>query len=389
MQKLAGLSAMTLLACAPLAAEAPVFENWEIDLSADTTIALSPGRSDAGPRESEPVLGHVGAELRLDRVLQNGAEIGVRIGARAQADHPDRQGFSGQIGDAGSGPMLVLRGAFTGLSTGGTADGDGIDIELETAFAYIDGGYGELLAGRDIGIARRFHAGPESVFRFHNGVNASLDTSGIGTVLTRNDLTGPSFKVSYATPRLVGVRLGASWTPDANTGGVDRDPQSSVSGIAEPRLSNAVEIAVNATRLLRGPGVRVTGYGAYGRADIDLVPVRQDFGTVEVWSLGGFLERDGLSFGADWLTTDNAGGRYRAWSVGLGADRFGLKWSGGFGHSDDDLTGIDGETWHFGASRTFAERVTLSVGLDQNRISSNGGLSQASIGPVIEITLRQ
>ncbi len=387
MRKRDGLVALALLGNGPAVAGPALFGDWEADLRADAVIALSPGRSDAGDRDAEPVLGHVGAELRLERVLQNGAEIGVRLGVRAQADHPARQGFSGQVGDAGAGPLL--RGAFTGLAAGGPEEDDGFEAELETAFAYIDGGYGELLAGRDVGIARRFHAGPESVFGRHNGVNASLDTSGIATVLTRNDLTGPSLKVSYATPRLLGVRLGASWTPDASVGGVDRDPRSSVPGIAEPRLSDAVELAANASRLLRGPDVRITGYGSFGRADVDLAPAGEDFGTVEVWSLGGLAEKSGFSLGADWLTTDNAGGRYRAWSAGIGAERFGLAWSGGFGRAGDDLTGVKGETWHVGAAKAFGDRISLAIGLGQNRIRSNDGPSRTSLGPVIEITLRQ
>ncbi|MEM9669669.1 MAG: porin [Pseudomonadota bacterium] len=370
-------------------AQGRLLSDWEIDTRADVSIVASPGRTDAGDLESEPVLGDLRAELRLERVLDNGAEIGVRIGGRGQFDHPARQGFSGQIGDGSATSSIepLPRGAFTGLTLGGPLEEDGFEVELETAFAYIDGGYGELLAGRDIGVARRFHEGSPNVFRLHRGVNPSLDTSGVATVLTRNDLTGPSLKISYATPRILGFRVGASYTPDVNTGGVDRDPRRLVSGIEEPRLSQAFELAANGSRRFRSSGVRASVYGSFGRADLDTLPGDIENGTLQVWSTGGNLEWEQWRFGADWLTTDNGGGRYRAWSLGVGTDWFGLNWSGGYGQSNDDLTDVDGETWHFGASKEIW-RLVVSIGIDRNRLKFANGTRNSSLGPVIEMTLQ-
>ncbi|MEL6323491.1 MAG: porin, partial [Pseudomonadota bacterium] len=327
-----GVAAAALLGLAePGIAQSSWFEGWEGEGRAEATVALSPGRGDAGDRDSRDGTAEIALTYGLERVLENGAEIGVRLGGRFQLDHPARPGFSGLIGPGGEvDDGLALRGAFTGLTAAGLAEDDAVVAQLETVFAYIDGGYGELLAGRDIGVARRFHEGPETVFRRHTAVNARLDTSGIATVLTRSDLTGPSFKVSYATPRLLGVRLGASYTPSADTGGVDRDPALNEPGIAEPRLDQAVEVGVNATRLLRASGVRVSAYGAYSRANVDLLPNDLDFGTVEVWSAGTLIEREGVRFGADFLSSDNGGGRYQAWSVGLASEWQGFDWSGGF-----------------------------------------------------------
>ncbi|MEM8634096.1 MAG: porin [Pseudomonadota bacterium] len=387
---IAGLT-VSIFSLFSASAQDGILADWEMEFRADVSLVASPGREDAGEVDSEPVLGDTRAELRFEKVLESGAEIGARIGGRAQFDHPARQGFSGRIGDgtvAAGTAGLLPRGAFTGLTVGGPLEDDGFEIELETAFVYIDGGYGELLAGRDVGIARRFHEGAPSVFRLHRGVNASLDTSGVATVLTRNDLTGPSAKVSYASPRILGVRLGGSYTPDVNVGGVDRDPERSVPGVAEPRLSQAFEMAFNASRRLGDAGVRVDVYGAFGRADVDTLPGDIDLGTLQVWSTGGNLEWERLRFGADWLTTDNGGGRYRAWSIGLGADWRGFAWSGGFGRSRDDLTGIDGETWHIGLSRDLWERWSVAVGIDQNRIIVANESSDSSLGPVIEITLQ-
>lgn len=365
------------------------FAGWEIEPRADSTIAISPGRDDAGTTEAEVFTAHVRAELRADYVLENGAEIGVHIGGRLQRDHTERSGFSGRIGD-GSAFFngLAPRGAFTGLTLGGPVEDTGVRAQLETAFAYIDGGYGQLLVGRDVGIARRFHEGSPSIFRQHRIVNAALDTSGIATVLTRNDLTGPATKLSYASPRILGLRLGASYTPRANLSGLDRDPDRDTGGVAEPSLENGLEAAFNFNHRFRESGVRLEGYGAYSRADVETGPLRSDAGTVEVWSSGGRIEWENLEFGADWLTTDNAGGRYRAWSIGAKLNQFGLDWSAEYGRSFDNLTSIDGQSWSIGGAHTFYERLTIGAGIQSQSLNGDVLLDQGSLGPVLEITLR-
>jgi len=373
-------------------AEPIVLGEWEIEPKLEATVAVSPGRDDAGESEVEFFTGELYGELRAERVLDNGLKIGTWIGARAQRDHPARPGFSGRIGDGLNGMTEpVLRGAFTGLTLGGAEDDRGVRIQLETAFVFIDGGYGELLAGRDLGIARRFHEGSPSVFHRHTISNARLDTSGISTLLTRNDLTGPAAKVSYASPRILGLRLGASYTPRANVSGLDRDPDRLVAGNGEPRLEDGVEVAFNFNHRFREAGVRVQAYGAYGRARVETVidntAGRLNAGTVEVWSTGGVLEWDRFEFGADWLTTDNAGGRYKAWSIGAKTRVFGFDGSLTYGQSDDELTQIEGEAWSIGVSKQYFERLTLNFGVQSQSLEGDFMSSARSTGPVIEMTL--
>lgn len=381
-----GLS-LTLLPVG-IAQSSAFLEDWDLDASGEVVIVYSPGRDDAGAVDSELILADLRVGITADRVLDNGAKIGVRVDGRVQFDHPQRAGFSGQIEGGGfTGTGLAPRGAFTGLTLGGEAEDAGLRAAFETAFAYIDGGYGELLVGRDIGVARRFHEGAESVFRRHNVVNPTLDASGIASVLTRSDLSGPAAKISYATPRLLGLKIGVSYAPRANTRGLDRDPRRTVIGVDEPRLEHITEVGFNLSRRLSGSGVRVSTYGAFARASVETGPTRTDNGTVEVWSTGGRLERDGLSFGADWLTTDNGGGRYRAWSVSAGAEKWGLDWSASFGRSNDDLTAIEGEGASFAASKQFYEAIRFGIGVQTQRLNPDLGGSVRSTGPVIEMSL--
>ena len=386
--------ASTVIICAPAGQacadiEPLEFAGWTIEPRINATLALAPGRDDAGVREAEIATGDLQGDLRFERVLENGVEIGARLGGRLQRDHPARVGFSGQIGPVDPDATgLSPRGAFTGLTTGGIEEDANVRAQLETAFVYADGGYGELLFGRDIGVARRFHEGSPSVFRLHRAVNARLDTSGVATVLTRNDLTGPSAKLSYASPRLLGLRLGASYTPSANVSGLDRDPDREVAGIAEPNLETGLETAFNFSHRFREAGVRLETYGAYARANLETGPLQQEAGTVEVWSTGGRFEWKNVEFGADWLTTDNGGGRYRAWSIGAQTRFIDVNWSAEYGRSLDDLTGIDGRSWSFGASREFWNKLTITTGIQRQSLQIPGTSDGASTGPVLEMTLR-
>lgn len=362
--------------------------NWTIESNGELAAAFSPGRSDAGDTEARLALGSLRAELRFERVLENGVEIGVRLGGKAQRDHPGRSGFSGRIGD-GSAEFdgLAPRGAFTGLTLGGAAEQTGVRAQLETAFVYVDGGYGQLLLGRDTGIARRFFEGSPSVFKQHRIASPALDTSGVASLLTRNDLTGSATKISYASPRLLGLRVGASYTPRANVSGVDRDPSSDVEGISEPRLDNGAEAAINFSHRFRQSGIRLETYGAYARAGLETGPDQAEMGTVEVWSAGSRIEWENLQFGGDWLTTDNGPGRYRAWSTGAKVEFAGFDWSANYGQSDDELVQIDGESWSFGASRDVFDDFTVSIGVQSQSIKGDTLLSDSSIGPVIEMIL--
>lgn len=365
-----------------------IFADWELDARGGVVIVVSPGRDDAGAVEAETVLGEARIELRADRVLDNGAEIGARIGARAQLDHPQRSGFSGRIGGGDvSVATPALRGAFTGLTLGGAVEDAGLRAALETAFVYVDGGYGELLVGRDVGVARRFHEGAESVFRRHSVVNPSLDSSGVASVLTRNDLSGPAAKVSYTTPRILGLKLGASYAPRANTRGLDRDPGRTAIGVDEPRLEHIAEVGFNVSRRLRGSGPRFSAYGAYARANVETGPLRADSGTVEVWSAGGRVERSGVSFGVDWLTTDNGASKYDAWSVSAGAEKFGLDWSATYGQSDDDLTRFDGRAGSIAVSKRVLEAIRIGFGVQTQSLEQDFGGAIRSTGPVIEMSL--
>ncbi|MEO0982954.1 MAG: porin [Pseudomonadota bacterium] len=380
-----GLAASCLTAGSAVGEE--LWERVEFDLSADAVLVASPGRDDAGALDARAVLFETDLSGGGDIVLDNGAEVGARLSFRAQRDHPARAGFTGGFGLAG--PQPALRGAFSGLVGAGAIEDVGTRASLEAAYVYIDGGYGELLVGRDLGVAARFHEGTPYLFTHARAADAYLDPSGAGLARTINDVSGPSLKVSYATPRLLGFRVGASFSPDPNTRGLDRDPARGAAGVQALALDNAVEAAANVSRRIGAiGGARVRAGLGYSRAGVDTPAGAPPTSSAQTWSAGANVEWSAVTIGGGWLRSTNGGGRYQAWSAGAKLEAFGLDWGANYGEADDDLAGIAGRSWSFGVGWEATKALRLAAGVQEQVLDPDAAAPVASLGPVIEIALR-
>ncbi|MEM9055288.1 MAG: porin, partial [Pseudomonadota bacterium] len=209
-----------ILVAAPMAlAERPPID---FELDGETVLVVSALGDDDQGANSEGFLAEASLVGTAESVLENGVRLRGRVALRAQKDNPLRPGFSSGFG----GDLNAAPGAFSGLSNGPVPDGTGDDLRgrFETAYFQIDGGYGELRLGKDQSVAARFFEGAPEVLSHARADNGLLDPTGLNGVRTRNDLTGPSTKLSYATPRLLGFRAGLSYTPEADADGLDRRP---------------------------------------------------------------------------------------------------------------------------------------------------------------------
>lgn len=323
-------------------------------------------------------------------ILDNGAEIGLRTSGGVDRDHSARPAFAGVVGPAQ--PLATPPGAFSGLSRGPAPYDAGFRGRIETAYIYIDGGYGELRAGLDDGVAARFFEGAPTLFRQAALVNPTLDPYGRVIARTDHDLTGPSLKVSYASPRILGLRAGASFTPEANTGGLDRDPTRG------PEIENATEVALNLSRRLPRSGVRLRAAAAWSQADVSDAALPGVYDNVETWSAGGSVEFSSLALGASWLDSSNGlagpGGDYTALSTGLrmtfGKVDAGAEWA----DARDKGIGTESETIGLSLGRNFGDTVRIVGGWQRHDTRFTGNplplapaLREQTDGIVIEITL--
>lgn len=389
---------MAIFAACPLVSVAQ--NGWETDLKSEAIIVLAPNVADRRGQEGEQILYEAGIRLKTEYVLESGLEIGARVAMRVQKDHPARAGFSGRT-PAFTNLGNRARGAFSGLSTAQSNEQIGPRGSLESAYVYAKGRYGEVTAGRDTGVAARFHQGAPSVFSHVRVANGFLDPSALSFVRTRNDLTGPAAKISYTSPRLLGVRAGASFTPVADVRGLDRDPARNIAGTDRPRIDNAAEIALDIKRRLRQSGVRLRGYAGYSQGQTDAGPLPSvRYGDVKTFSLGGEAELDSLTFGASYLSSNNGiediNADYSAWALGAKKAVYGLDWSAEIGGATDELTGIEAKSWEIGASKAYNDMVRIAVGYQSHRIEQSAtplltlaAPTETADGIVIEITLSQ
>lgn len=357
----------------------------ETELEVEAVVVVTPLADDDSAFDAEPFLGELSLLGQSEKVFENGVRVRARGALRLQSDYPNRPGGIGGFGSVAAAPV----GAFSGLSSAMPIDSGDTRIRLETAYLQIDGGYGEVRIGKDRGVATRFHEGTKSVLSHARLDSGLLDPTGLSGVRTRHDLTGPSAKISYASPRLIGIRAGASFTPKANDDGLDRRPAAGTGGLS-PETENAIELALNATRRLRESGVRFDiGFG-WSSADVSSKGLTAPYSTVESWSAGTRIEIDEWTFGSSWLSSDNGlpGSDYSAWSTGLHTSAYDTDFSIEYGQSTDDGATLDSSGWRLGAARRFGDSAKLAIAYVQDEIDSPVE-SWRSQGVVVEITLSQ
>lgn len=380
------LALVSATACLPAMAQED-WAVWETDWTAEAGLVLSPDAE-------EPALYRLGLGFDANRVLDSGLMLGVALRLDAQQDHPARSGFSGIVADPAPGTVAVT-GAFSGLARAPGQEDDGARAELQAAYFYAEGGYGEIRLGRDEGVAKRFSQGAPSLFSTVSLHAPQLDPDGGAIVRTDHDLTGPAAKISYTTPRIVGFKGGLSYTPDANVRGLDRDPTRILPGTAAYSMSNAGEASVSFNHRFRESGVRVRAAAGWSRADVDTFPAAPvTYGTVETLSAGVNAEWKDTVVGASWQGSDNGltgqPGDYSAWTAGITQSALGFDWGVEYGQASDDAAGVEGESWRAGLARNVSESARIAFGYRYDQLDFGADASSRPLGGdgiVIEITL--
>lgn len=334
-------------------------------------VVLGGGFAQDADFDEEPAVARLTATVSAEKVFANGVEVRVVLGGAGERDHPRRDPRGGVASDCPpSNPACPsfegqsLRGFISGFTPSGTLDDQTIRGSLEQAYLLVRGGYGELSVGRDEGAASRFSLSPPSVLPAGDLLQPSIDLTGFSGVVTRNDVSGQSFKVAVVTPRILGLRLGASWTPASEAQGVDqqfeRGPGQPLT--ANPR--NLAEFGASYERTWRnGIKARFSGTYASGGDATGLAA----FDRLESWSYGAGLGRGRWSFGVQRVGADNAwageerGYRATAASIVRNGEDFGVMLGGG--QARDNLAGVRISTVTLGSQWNLTNRLGLFTGV--------------------------
>lgn len=387
------LISLALGSLAPAAFAQDIWDDpggWETEWEAGATIMAAPG----APEALQYV---VTGGFSANYVLDNGAEIGFSAGAEFLRDHPARPDFSGLLPPGPPGGGAQPPGAFSRLARGPAAEGSSPRFELDHAYIYIEGGYGELRLGSDDGIGVRFFEGGPALFTAAGLVNPDLDPTGRLIARTQNDPTGPAPKLSYASPRILGLRAGASYTPEASLESFEDALEDALPGGIVPELENAVELALNLSRRLPQSGLRLRAALSWSRADVAYSLQPGLYGAVETWSAGGSVEQGPWRAGASWLSSDNGiaagSGDYTAWSLSTARNLGRFDLVAEYAEAEDDFARLESRAWQAGLAVTPEEGWRLAAGWRDERLTTaplapiaSPAARESRRGIVVEIT---
>lgn len=330
-------------------------------------------------------------------LFDNQLEAGFGLGAAAERDHPGRDPRGGRAGDCAPSlpacPSLggaPLRGLVGGHYTAGAPADEGARLELETAYLYLRGGWGEASLGRDDGAGQRLSLLPPTVLAVGGAIDAPVDGAGLGGVILRNDVSGHSAKLFAATTRIVGLQAAASFTPEIEHEGLDQGYR------AGPAVFEAEDIWEG--------GVSFSGVWAGWETAAGVTVARATdglgrpaFGDMAAWSAGATAARGGWSFGLAWLENDNgwSGGGRDYTALGASAVRDCGDWAFMLeaAASSDDLVFVDTKAATAAARRKLDERWAVAGGVSwRDRSSPVGaglsrtGRNQRGFGAFIELS---
>ena len=172
-------------------------------------------------------------------------------------------------------------GEASGLQSGNDNAGEAFVDEVNLFFS---GGFGRIELGRQDGAEDVMLAGGEDAQSGTGGVDG--DTNNLSSVIDLN--LSDNEKATYFTPRIGGLQLGASFTPEVTDDG-GRDGAGFDGGHA-----NIASGGVNWVGAFGGVDLTLSAVGVYGEAEGDDVDDRTDY------AVGALIGAGGLSFGATW-----------------------------------------------------------------------------------------
>ncbi len=377
------------LVAAPTAAwgqDAPQLPNFladtEVEFEADLDFLIATDDSHA-PKDAPY------ADLLLRGASETLTERGWRYGVEGQLRLTTGDGRRGLARPGLTGPErngLPVAGLLTGLSSDPGLDAADSRFFVEKAQVYLQTRWVKLRAGPGETAARQEAAQPLHAFRLSRAQGGSIDASGLNLADTSLSLADGATGVSVQSQRLIGLRMSASYAPEA-------DPCAQTCHPAGPEvlradLKSVWSLAASFDRRVPTSGVRWSASLGYESAQADGVVaaifedpwlVRADLvreaGDLTVSLSGltgsdGYLEADFDSLGL------NLAYEQGDWVYGVEV---------GYGRSD--LVQTESRSVLVGASRLVGDRGVMGLGLMHVR-EDGPGPDRDTVQLLVETGLR-
>jgi len=341
----------------------------EIDISGEASVVA--GVSDGDAKADADAI----VKVKGSTVLNNGTEVGAVVEGRLDGQQP---------------AQMYAGGRYSGMLIGGPRGVGPLtsDAYVQGAYAYARGGFGQVVVGRDQGVARTLAVTSPTIFRAINVNDWRSDLSGLNDVHTVNDFSGYATKVTYMAPAnlfggvLGGLQMGVSYSPSLRNCG-DRlcapedgfvlAPDGSFlaetshwEDVVEGALYYQQGISLGRDRLLLGVGASVV------TANEDVQALSALYGDYKAYAVGLNVGYRGITLGGSVKTT-NAGlanldeDGYLAFDAGItfrtGEDKGDWGFMLGYGQSEASALGPNpADPILFRDTQTAQAGVTYFVG---------------------------
>jgi len=375
-------------------ATAQANEPWALDDTTEIQIKFDLGSVFVAGSDrlvDENILADVQAGFELESYTEQNLRWGAVVQLRAERDS-GRRAWGGRSGDCPPGfgdcPTVFdgisnrpVRAAVSGFHAAGAALNDDWRLAAQSAYLFVDTGWGDLRVGYGSGAADMDPEKGPTAFRLARADGGRVDLTGLSGARTRNLTSGFSPKLSFRSIELgqvssVGVgRFSVSYTPEVRDCGVDFCAQEyGPEGLLSPRASGVWELgaryAVNQGdhEFALSLGVSRSS-DATGRAGFDGVNT-EDVGLS--WRNGNF------SAGLRGLASNNGvNGQlgYQAWSGSIGYEAGPWLSVLEYAAFSDDLIHTDGDTLQISTSRFVGDDWIVGFGVQQSRRDEPGTTS--------------
>jgi len=299
----------------------------------------------------------------------------------------------------------ITVGAFMALETTDGFEGD--SGRFDERYIYIEGGWGLLEFGENHGAAVQMayvapgaapNAGlnsPDMLFhtdvgpgRFPVNLNAGTTINGISTARTWNNFADDSQKLNYFTPRISGIQLGLSYTPD--TGNVVGNSAPGVEfDTTIGQQSQVWEMSANYVGKVQDVDVGVSW--SYLTSDLEANSAAGGFEDRDAFSFGANLGWNGFTLGGSYLTDDtgtSGNADFNSFDIGLQYDMDAWSFSFAYANAEQELVQTIGgandedtlDSFELAASYALAAGVTLAGGIQYWEYESGqDGVTQAAL----------
>jgi outer membrane protein OmpU len=324
-----------------------------------------------------------------------GGNMDIQAGFMSQ----DVDGNTNQGTDADRGYDIVtdteIQFNFRGEADNGLRYGAQVQFEADTTsvnnsdetWAWLEGNWGRVFLGDQDGAEDTMIYDAGLTQSGVGGIDGDIDRwfNNVGKATSFPDIvdTSDATKVTYYSPRIEGIQIGASWTPDTKSSGqnVADDTPAGNTG-----FENVAGLGINYNETFNAVGVGVSLSGGFGDATNQ---DREDYGA---WVVGGFVDYAGFSLGGSYDDNgDSRGGSAGDvdddffYDVGIGYSEGPWGASIGYLHSEFQQDATDDEFDIFALAGGYTYAPGLYVYADLMFVKSDSQGTEDNDGTVLLI----